>query len=372
MKINSLSPYFVYNTEANLDSVVLSVWIYTGTQTTSRPASPTYILQSTAINNETQFEISAFVKDFFDINLESGKTSQSVWVDYQTVRTVSAVAQSADTIVALTGFYSYGYFEEGSNPQNSSGVMQTNSKILTFNNKDVSIPIDQSLVNDYQVYNAEGDLVFAETITEVLTDANTIRYINTLGLSLDSFEARVLADSGTFETSDCLKDFIGCVTVTKPSKVIISGAGFSQTIPITNRQEYYFPQYKLTFVNKYGAFQDILFQKRTIVATGSSTKDFSKNIIEAGGYNTTRHHSRVLDRTSKIEWMLNSGHYPDEYNAVFRELNDSDFVWLTYKDVVYPVKVLSGLYMYKESRLDKQTSNSITIEGAFNAINNVR
>ena len=38
-KINVRSPYYVYYNLSNLESATLKLWIYTGTQTTSRPSN---------------------------------------------------------------------------------------------------------------------------------------------------------------------------------------------------------------------------------------------------------------------------------------------------------------------------------------------
>ena len=82
--INVRSPYLIRNYHADLASTTLKLWIYTGTQTTDTPATPTYTLTSSAINGETVFDISPLVKDYLDINFDGNYDSEIVWVDYTT------------------------------------------------------------------------------------------------------------------------------------------------------------------------------------------------------------------------------------------------------------------------------------------------
>ena len=63
-KINVRSPYYVYFTASKLESAELSIWIYSGTQTGSRPVTPTYVLNALAVNSTVNFEIAELVKDY--------------------------------------------------------------------------------------------------------------------------------------------------------------------------------------------------------------------------------------------------------------------------------------------------------------------
>ena len=81
-KINARSPYYVNHTISSSDvtKVRLNVWVYTGTQTTSRTTEATYILESTPINSQVSFQISDLVKDYFE---PSHSSSEILWVDYR-------------------------------------------------------------------------------------------------------------------------------------------------------------------------------------------------------------------------------------------------------------------------------------------------
>ena len=85
-KINVRSPYYIYKTQTNLESVILNVWIYSGTQGV-RPAAATYSLSSVAVNEAVNYDIAELVRDYMTYNSEDYETP-IVWVDYQINKTV--------------------------------------------------------------------------------------------------------------------------------------------------------------------------------------------------------------------------------------------------------------------------------------------
>ena len=128
-KINARSPYHINIAATNLTSCLLDLYIYTGTQTTDRGAIK-YSINSTAYGEEVTFEISELVRDYIDTTFDGTYTSDVVWVDYQTTKYISTVAQTPDTIIQLEGFDGYGYFEDGVNPQLNDTVLLSNEIIL--------------------------------------------------------------------------------------------------------------------------------------------------------------------------------------------------------------------------------------------------
>ena len=126
-KINVRSPYYIYITEADLDSAKLELYVYTGTQGTRGVID--YTINSTAVGNKITFEISELVRDYIENTFDGSYTSSAVWVDYQITRTVSSVAQTPEAFVQLTGFDGYGYFSDGANPQNRNALLVSSPTI---------------------------------------------------------------------------------------------------------------------------------------------------------------------------------------------------------------------------------------------------
>ena len=148
-KINTRSPYYVYLNETKLTSATLKLWIYSGNQGTA-PTTPTYTLNSTAVNSTINFEISELVRDYMNYN-PSIVSTPIVWVDYQITKIVAGV-EVVMTTVQNKGFYGYGYFQEGINPQNDSGLLQSNLKIVKLDDAPVYLPVDTSKVSSVSFY----------------------------------------------------------------------------------------------------------------------------------------------------------------------------------------------------------------------------
>ena len=123
-KINVRSPYFINISDYGLASVELKLYVYSGTQTSARPATATYTLSADAIiygssPNIATFEVAELVRDYISNTFNDTYSSKILWVDYTTQETnLSGTTGSVSAFTQLTAFDGYGYFEEGVNPQN--------------------------------------------------------------------------------------------------------------------------------------------------------------------------------------------------------------------------------------------------------------
>ena len=129
-KINVRSPYYVSITAANLSSVDMQLYIYSGTQVTDRTSGTLFNLRSTAISNISTFEIGEVVKDYIANTFEGDYTNLNIWVDYRTINNFQGTSTPPSAYTLLTGFYGYGYFQDGANPELNFDYLQTNNCIL--------------------------------------------------------------------------------------------------------------------------------------------------------------------------------------------------------------------------------------------------
>lgn len=104
-KINVRSPYYITTgTVTNLTNTQLELFIYSGTQTTDRPTTATYVINSFAINNVSTFEVAELVRDYF-INTFDGDYATSIfWVDYRTTRFIQGTAEPVSGFTQLKAF----------------------------------------------------------------------------------------------------------------------------------------------------------------------------------------------------------------------------------------------------------------------------
>lgn len=124
--LNARSPYYIKITPAanTITTVTMSLYIYSGTFTTDKPASAQYTLTKTPLsgNNFVIFEISGLVKDYLDTEYANFSTD-GVWVEADSAITTNAGSESQS--LDLLGFEGYGYFENGVNPRESTNPVNT-------------------------------------------------------------------------------------------------------------------------------------------------------------------------------------------------------------------------------------------------------
>ena len=368
-KINVRSPYYVYYNESNLESAILSLWIYKGMQGTLRPVIPTYVLNANAVNFTVNFEIAELVRDYMDYNAEDYET-EIVWVDYQ-IRKVVAGTSTELPIVLNRGFYGYGYFEEGVNPQNNNGVLQSNKTIVKLGDAPAILPIDTSKVFRVDYYHNNKE-VYSETFTPTNLSATQIKYISNTVSGADEFKDRVNLDFGIFEGSICLDAFLDSHTTFPVDTIYINSYDGVDLIKVENITECKYEPYKLSFINKFGALQDVWFFKRSNKQLSTKKEDFKRNTLIGNSYAIDRHQQKNLYKMGNEKMDLNTGFYPEEYNEVFKEMQLSEDCWIEIKDKVLPVNISDSSFSYKTSLNDKLINYNIKIDFAFDTINNIR
>ena len=373
-KINVRSPYYVSITAANLSSVDMQLYIYSGTQVTDRTSGTLFNLRSTAISNISTFEIGEVVKDYIANTFEGDYTNLNIWVDYRTINNFQGTSTPPSAYTLLTGFYGYGYFEDGANPQLNEQYLQTNRTILKWKDEPLRIPVDTSRTGFVVFTNFEGGNS-ATYLTPSDQSDGQIAYVYSDGSTFGSYESRVLSDGGTIESSECLNSFFDNIDPFDVDTVYIINTGSPavvDTIKVQDIEECKYQPYKLTFENRYGALQDIWFFKRTNEKLATTKETFKRNIIVNGTYNTSRHQTKILTKNGVEKLTLNTGFYPELYNEVFKELQLSENVWIEFDNKVLPVNIDSGGFDYKTSLNDKLINYTIDVSFAFDTINNIR
>jgi len=352
-KINVRSPYYISTgTVTGLNSTSIEIYIYTGTQTTSRPTTPTYNLEGFAVNNVVTFEISELVKDYISQEYtDTDYTTEILWVDYRTTQTINGVAQTTSGFTQLTAFNGYGYFEDAANPTNSSKLLQTNTNIYIPAVVDgdydrVKIPVDTSLNQTVVFKNAAGT-----TLQTVTTNTSTLS------------TGQVAYVTGTSENI---------------TTALLSGTGSDITVEIERVSECKYTQRKLSFVNKFGTIQYIWFNKKSTEVLTTKKEQFKKNIVSGSIYNKLKHQNTILTKNGIEKITLNSGFYPESFNEVFKQMELSEQVWITEgvnssdRPVTKPVIITSSSLAYKTQLNDKLITYSIEVEYSNNTINDIR
>ena len=368
-KINARSPYYITLTATNLTRVTMQIYIYTGTKITDR--SNQFILDSYAVNETVTFEIGEIVRDYILQTFDGDYISENVWVEYATNSYINGTGQGYTSYIVCRGFDGYGYFEDGANPQNDNSLLQTNTKIVKLDDAPAVIPVDTE-TTDRVTYELNGEIVYTKAISSSLESDQQIEYVSNTINGADEFEDRVLQDGGTFENSVCLQEFIDDFTLFDFDKIYIDTNNGINLITVQNIRECKYQPLKVTFVNKYGALQDIWFFKKHAEQLQTKTEKFKRNIIVNGSYDISRHQDKILTKNGNETLTLNTGYYPEQYNDVFKQMQLSQECWIEINNKTLPINVKSSSLAYKTHINDKLINYTIELEYAFDTINNIR
>ena len=156
-------------------------------------------------------------------------------------------------------------------------------------------------------------------------------------------------------------DFAGIINVTVGIKVI--------TLEMQTECKY--TPIDVKFLNKYGAYEIMSFFKANKENTSISRESFTNNIVVGGNYDVSRHQYQVLTANAKDSITINSGFVPEAYNETVKQLLLSTSVFILKDGVHIPVNVSNGSYAFKTRINDKLINHSLTLDYAFDTINNI-
>ena len=164
--ILSRSPYLVNVNDTNLSYVTIEVYVYTGTQTTDRPATPTYTLNSTAVNDSCTFDVAALANDAIQQPANNTYRTDGAWLDYRVTKYINnagTVTSSVGSFVQLYAVDGYSYFSEGHNFQSDRGLLTSNNLMYVPTGETVYFPINKRLATHMDKISSAG--VILDTVT---------------------------------------------------------------------------------------------------------------------------------------------------------------------------------------------------------------
>ncbi len=383
--INTRSPFYIKAENASLATATLLIYIYEGAFQSSPPSSDLkYTISKSELenNNQVVFEISELVRDYIDVKYDGEYDSYCVWV-----RTSVIMLNSSGIIIGsplntnYIAFDGYGYFEEGVNPEPSRSLLQSNEIMYRPEDGNINIPIFAEDTNSVAYYN-NGTLVRSQTITDNDNTNQKIQYISVSGNSDNAtYEERVLEDGGTLESSRCLEQFLNYLDIGKVDKIVVGydtdAGSAAHVIKVRNLDCSIYDPIRVTFVNKYGALQDLWFDKKSVNSIEVQSSDYKSSVMNLSSltYDTSAHQNRVLDLVGKESITMNTGYIDESFNEVFRQLMLSEQVWmtrLTDKEEVLPLRPKTQSLQFKTRTNDKLVNYTVEFDFAFDKINTIR
>ena len=325
----------------SLKSVVVDLYVWDGT-ISDQPVTPAYTINKSVISGQTNItlEIAELVRDFITITFNNDYNSIARYV-----RTVVSSFDDSDEpfdtnpivtdYVALDG---YGYFEEGTNPELDRHALMSATNIYLPEGTAGKLPIFAEGV---------GKVIIDGVTTQITDNGNTNQKIQYVTIPADKSLIQV------FDTDD---------------------STIKKTITISNICEPKYTPFKITFVNKFGAFEDLYFFKKTSEVTNVTDELFKKNIITntASSYNTYDNQRGRINVNAQTSLTMNTGFVKEDMNQTIEELFYSENVFIRYENKTLAVIPKSKSLQFKTVLNDKLINYTVEFNFAFDRINNVR
>jgi hypothetical protein len=350
--------------------IELRIWYVSSA---SVPSAADHTLRSTAINNETVIDIAEIVRGYVDDVFDGDYSIDAPWCQVKVKKYNSSGTQiGADEDTVYSVLEGFPYFELGTNAEMSKSVMMTNNTIIANDLEAVTIPVN---VENDTTFNMEKDgaIIYTESLSAAVNSEDVVKYIGSSIGDANAFFSRVTLDGGVIEAKQCVRDTFEEEYRTLDIDTIKVYSGSSmEVIKVKEIEECKYSPYKVTFKNVYGVWQDLWFFKKSKLSMKTKSESYNSHVLSAGRHNTSRHQYKTYSKNGKERIKLSSGYYPEDYNEVFREMQLSEQVYLTYNNQVLPVTVKDGDFSFKTKLNDKLISYELELEFAFDKINTIR
>jgi hypothetical protein len=310
-----------------------------------------------------------------------------VWVNAIISTTVSSGSATAtvkpDNTNGFVAFDGYGYYEDGANPTNAktpdTGTLQSNQVIFRLNDENVRVPVYTG-VTDSVTFLFEGTVKRTQSVSTSTNTNAQIDYITVSGSdNTDNYRERVLADGGTLEDNTLLDDFLCDIDDGLVDELYVNSENGTEVIKIKTEPETKYTPIKVTFVNKFGALQDLHFSLKSIESLNTTGQTFKSNLVdfttETPSYVVSKPQVSQYDKLGKESITLNTGYLSDDYEEVIKQLLLSEQVFLTKltdTELVLPIIPKTSNVTYKTTLNDRLVQYTIEFDYAFDKINTIR
>lgn len=324
------NPYIVSGTATGTatQSVILTITVSSVLRYT--------LLKKASYQETSVFEIAELVRDYLNISWDITRGTnfaQVVPFNWQMrfFNSLTGQGTSNQEILSgdLTGFEAYGYFMEGVNPEPPFYLSETACFLIAPK---------LGTTDQFEIFVPEGATGHVPIMTS----------------GVPSYKPYDSTDTS------------------------ISNGSASCTINRISCSKYGDGTF-VSFINKYGMFQDLWFSLKRVLTTSTTKEEYQGiNLYASGtGYSVTSPTKVVYDKEATERISLSSGYYPEGHNAVFEQLLESEQVWMRVTNqsgtIQYmPVNVVTSSFVKKTKLNDNLIDYTIEFAQAFDKINNVR
>jgi len=364
------SPYIVHFDDSGLEDIEYELYIYKGTQTTDRGTAK-YTFAIDAINGEIEFDISPYIRDYFDLEVVATVSTSAqdlLWVGQRVRKDTGAGLGSwafiGTDLIASMGYY---YPEEEVNFSASSIVT---GKFLTdkpymYEPKTTS----KSVLFPYVSQNSTADTI------RLWSEYDGAGTADGAGESqaYDAAESERVYKRGSLGYTD--NGMWKSIALEIPKNTITASINILYfEIGVT-------PYRRVTFINRYGMRDYLWFYGKETETNNVTSKSYKKNILSGGEYYGFNRQKEVYQKNGKRTLSLNTGWYPEGFNEIFRQLLLSKHVWIveqnsdksfTISNDPPPYNITTSSISYKTILNDKLISYDIEFEYANDLISTIK
>ena len=326
-----------------LKTAILQIYVYDGTVNSYTGSDLKYTITKDIIGEDTKilFEISELVRDYITHDFNNDYPCDAKWVRCTTTLydeneiAFTYGSPISETFVAVDG---YGFFEDQINPELER----------------------HALISCNTIYLPEGTAgklpIFAEGVGKVTIDSTDTQITDSGDINQKIQYVTIPADSSTIQVYDT------------------DDTSLLKTITVENVCEPKYTAYKLTFLNRYGVYEDLYCFKKTTETFTVTDEKFKRNTVTNSSvtYGLNKGQEQRYNANARKSIQLNTGFRNEESNSSIEELFLSENVWIRYEGQTLPVIPKSKSFTKKTSLNDKLINYTLDFEFAFNKINNVR
>ena len=260
---------------------------------------------------------------------------------------------------------------------NRDTLLQSNKTVFRLNDYNVRVPIYTENTTSI-AYRYQGETKRSQTISSSVNTNGQIDYVTASGNdNVDTYEQRVLADGGILEQSPLLDEFLDTTDIGIVDELYVSSDKRTDIIKIKTFECSKYEPIKVTFVNKFGALQDIFFTLKSTESLNTTGETYKANVMNFNAltYDTYKPQVAQYNKMGKESITLNTDYISEEYNEVIKQLMMSEQVWLTKltdEQLVLPIIPKTQSVTYKTSLNDRLVQYTIDFDYAFDKINTVR
>ena len=214
------------------------------------------------------------------------------------------------------------------------------------------------------------------TPTEVLLQSNTQVFSHSSIRPLYMLDRKESVayelNSSTSKNRDLRAFFIAnllvnsAISITSEREVFLINQ--TLTIPENILCEIKYTPVKVSFINKFGVIQDLVFFKKREDSFNTTQQDFKANILRNGTYVPHTGQKQIINKQASAKLKLSTGFYPEEFNEVFKQLQYSINYWIDDE----PAILTGSNFAFKTSVNDKLINYSFNFEYANPDINDIR